>query len=52
MAMMTEGLTSPAASLGSLSMLNPGSRSWVPHVCPDATETHGKLSLVTFPRLL
>lgn len=39
MAVMTEGLTSLAASPGSLSMLNPGSWSWVPCVCPDATET-------------
>lgn len=39
MAMMTEGLTSLAASPGSLSMVNPGSWSWVPRVCPDATET-------------
>lgn len=39
MPMMTEGLTSLAASPGSLSTLNPGSWSWVPRVCPDATET-------------
>lgn len=39
MVMMTEGLTSLAASPGSLSVLNPGSWSWVPHVCLDATET-------------
>lgn len=39
MVMMTEGLTSLAASPGSLSVLNPGSWSWVPRVCLDATET-------------
>lgn len=47
MAMVTEGLTSPAASPGSRSMPNPGCRSWVPRVCPDATETHSKLSPTT-----
>lgn len=49
MATMTEELTSPAASPGSRSMPNLSCRSWVPLVCPDATETQGKLSPVTLP---
>lgn len=48
-AIVTKGLTSPAASLGSCSTWNPSCRSRVPRAYLDATKTQGELSPAELP---